>query len=37
MQRMIADQRPPLTAPRREFVEFHIGEDELLQAEAALF
>jgi hypothetical protein len=32
-RRVIADQKP-LTASTRAFVEFHIGEDELLQAEA---
>jgi hypothetical protein len=35
MRRVIADQKP-LTAPTRAFVEFHIGEDELLHAEAGL-
>jgi hypothetical protein len=35
MRRVTADQKP-LTAPTRAFVEFHIGEDELLHAEAGL-
>jgi hypothetical protein len=34
-RRVLADQTP-LTAPTRAFVEFHVGEDELLQAEAGL-
>jgi hypothetical protein len=34
-RRVQADQKP-LTAPTRSFVEFHIGEEELLQAEADL-
>jgi hypothetical protein len=34
-RRVTADQKP-LTAPTRAFVEFHIGEDELLLAEAGL-
>ena len=34
-RRVAADQKP-LTAPTRSFVEFHIGDDELLQAEAGL-
>jgi hypothetical protein len=34
-RRVIADQKP-LTTPTRAFVEFHIGEDELVQAEAGL-
>ena len=34
-RRVTADQKP-LTEPTRAFVEYHIGEDELLQAEAGL-
>jgi hypothetical protein len=34
-RRVTADQKA-LTAPTRTFVEFHIGEDELLRAEAGL-
>ena len=34
-RRVTAEQKPP-TEPTRAFVEFHIGEDELLQAEAGL-
>jgi hypothetical protein len=34
-RRVVADQKP-LTTPTRAFVEFHIGEHELLQAEAGL-
>ena len=34
-RRVFADQKP-LTAPTRAFVEFHIGEDELLLVEAGL-
>ena len=34
-RRVTADQKP-LTEPTRAFVEFPIGEDELLQAEAGL-
>jgi hypothetical protein len=34
-RRVIADQKP-LTAPTCSFVEFHLGDDELLQAEAGL-
>jgi hypothetical protein len=33
--RVTADEKA-LTAPTRAFVEFHIGEDELLRAEAGL-
>jgi hypothetical protein len=34
-RRVTGDQKP-LAAPTRAFVEFHIGEDELLRAEAGL-
>jgi hypothetical protein len=34
-RRVTADQKA-LTAPTRTFVEFHIGEEELLRAEAGL-
>jgi hypothetical protein len=34
-RRVVADQKP-LTAQTRSFVEFHIGEDGLFQAEAGL-
>jgi hypothetical protein len=36
LTRRVIDDQKPLTAPTRAFVEFHIGEDELLQAEAGL-
>jgi hypothetical protein len=34
-RRMTAEQKP-LTASTRAFVEYHVGEDELLRAEAGL-
>ena len=36
LTRRVRSEQKPLTAPTRGFVEFHIGEDELLQAEAGL-
>jgi hypothetical protein len=36
LTRRVRSDQKPLTAPTRAFVEYHIGEDELLQAEAGL-
>jgi hypothetical protein len=36
LTRQVRSDQKPLTEPTRTFVEFHIGEDELLQAEAGL-
>jgi hypothetical protein len=36
LTRRVRSNQNPLTEPTRAFVEFHIGEDELLQAEAGL-
>jgi hypothetical protein len=36
LTRRVTAEQKRLTAPTRNFVEFHIGEDELLQAEAGL-
>jgi hypothetical protein len=36
LTRRVIDDQKPLTAPTRAFVEFHIGEDELLHAEVGL-
>jgi hypothetical protein len=36
LTRRVRSEQKPLTAPTRAFVEFHIGEDELLRAEAGL-
>jgi hypothetical protein len=36
LTRRVRSDQKPLTAPTRAFVEYHIGGDELLQAEAGL-